>query len=498
MKDRAGAIFGKRKEKKAYRTAVKFQKKYIRAFGDDSDADYKVTVMDNPHIGELLGVKNVLVGDEKKNDHYNPKSTNTYEFDRKKGILLGSVYMDVGSFRIPLAMASAAHAMGYVPYWMDFNSYNQTTCTKVIGAQREIYRMGLSMSHRRFFGKKVWEPMNDAGRRTLDCTAMNQMNTELMIPVCRNIPKDIPMIGTHVWTSQTAVHAGMKYVVNAIPDSRPMAFQLAEGAVHTIACHSSYMGYRTLYGMAGESVCSPMPQESLCYTGHYIDHELVANIEADCEARMARQAQGQPVRLLLCIRSLREQKTVCVAILRYLLPLIQKNKVVLYMDTGDFHNTWKALVRAVPELEQSAELHFDSFKGTSVFCAQVLQASERVRGIHVFCHRNPFEAAYCTVLLMRSCDVLITCPDELAFYPVPKLLLKSLEPSQAWTAVHAAEMGDATIECTDIGHTLSMLDLLLKDGSIRNNMCRNIMENRNIGLYDGAYRAVELAMGLRK
>ena len=28
-----------------------------------------------------------------------------------------------------MAIASAAHALGYEPYWMDLNSYGQTTCT---------------------------------------------------------------------------------------------------------------------------------------------------------------------------------------------------------------------------------------------------------------------------------------------------------------------------------------------------------------------------------
>ena len=45
-------------------------------------------------------------------------------------------------------------------------------------------------------------------------------------------------------------------------------------------------------------------------------------------------------------------------------------------------------------------------------------------GIHAFAHKNIFEAVYCTNLLMRSCDVIVTKPSELAFYPVPKLFIK--------------------------------------------------------------------------
>lgn len=41
--------------------------------------------------------------------------------------------------------------------------------------------------------------------------------------------------------------------------------------------------------MNGKKVLNPMPSESLIYTGHYIDHELVAGIETDCKARRERK-----------------------------------------------------------------------------------------------------------------------------------------------------------------------------------------------------------------
>lgn len=60
-------------------------------------------------------------------------------FDTEKGIIVGNIRMGFGHYRISMAIASAAHSMGYVPYWMDLNSYPQTTCTKVIGAQNDLY-----------------------------------------------------------------------------------------------------------------------------------------------------------------------------------------------------------------------------------------------------------------------------------------------------------------------------------------------------------------------
>jgi hypothetical protein len=289
MQDRSKEIFGNKIDKRAYKKAVSSKKKYAKRYGDDTGADYPVQIEKNPYIGDLLGVRNVLVGDLRQNAHYDPsRKAEAEAFDTEKGIIVGNIRMGFGHYRISMAMASAANAMGYIPYWMDLNSYQETTCTKVIGAQNDLYSLGSRLSKNALFNKLVWEPMNYEGFRALTYNASDQKNAELMAPVFQNVPKDIPVIGTHVWPAQAAVHAGMQYVVNAIPDNWPMALHLAEGSVHTIQCHNSYMGYRILNGMIKNRVSNPMPKDALVYTGHYIDHELVSNIEADCKARMDR------------------------------------------------------------------------------------------------------------------------------------------------------------------------------------------------------------------
>ena len=134
------------------------------------------------------------------------------------------------------------------------------------------------------------------------------------------------MIGTHVWPAQAAVHAGMKYVVNAIPDNWPMALHLSEGSVHTIQCHNSYMGYRILNGMNKDKVNKPMPSDSLVYTGHYIDHELVQGIEADCAARIKRKEMWGPMRFLLTIGGAGAQKEIFAAIIKFLLRILRRSR----------------------------------------------------------------------------------------------------------------------------------------------------------------------------
>ena len=317
-----------------------------------------------------------------------------------------------------------------------------------------------------------------------------------MAPVFRNIPKELPLIGTHVWPAQAAIHAGMKYVVNAIPDNWPMALHFSEGSVHTIQCHNAYMGYRILNGMNKKKVCNPIPKSELVYTGHYIDHELVSNIEADCEARIKRKKANKPMRFLLTIGGAGAQKEIFAAIIKHLLPYIREGKALLYINVGDYKNVWDALINEIPEMKSISTEHFDDWSDTEAFCNNALEEEYELKGIHGFWHKNIFEAVYCTNLLMRSADVLVTKPSELAFYPVPKLFIKRVGKHEMWGAIHSAEIGEGTLECRDIPHTLQMVDLFMTTDLLEE-MCHNIITNKATGIYDGAYKVVELAMGLK-
>ena len=487
MQDRSKVIFGNAIPDRDYAKSVKSKKKYIRKFGDDSDKNYSAVVVPNPHIGDIIGVEDIRV-DEQHDD---------LGFDTEKGVIVGNIRMGFGHYRISMAIASAANALGYKPYWMDLNSYKTTTCTKVISSQNDLYSLGSRISQKsKLFNKLVWEPMNYEGFRKLTYNSSDQKNAELMAPVFRNIPKDIPVIGTHVWPAQAALHGGMKYVVNAIPDNWPMALHFAEGSVHTVQTHYAYQGYRILNGMMGDKVLEPMPADSLVYTGHYIDHELVSNIEADCEARIARKESGKPMRFLLTIGGAGAQKEIFEAIIRYLMPLIKENKAALYVNVGDYRNVWDDLTTNIPGLRGVSKEHFNDWDGMKQFAEEAITGD--VTGVHAFWHENIFEAVYCTNLLMRSCDVLVTKPSELAFYPVPKLFIKRIGGHEQWGAIHSAEIGDGTLECRDIPHTIQMIKMFMDDEVLLKDMCGNIIKNKKQGIYDGAYEVVRIAMGLKK
>lgn len=484
--DRSKVIFGNEISEKIYKKAVKSKQKHLKKFGDDSNKTYHLSVKDNETIGPFLGVKNIVIGNESE------------AIDSKKGIVIGNIRMGFGHYRISMAMASAAQSMGYTPYWFDLNSFGETTGGKVIEHLNSLYSMGSRMSQKfSLFNKFFWEPLNSEGFRKLSYNSADQKVSELMTPVYKEIPKDIPFIATHVWPAQAAVHAGLTNVVNAIPDNWPMALHLAEGSIHTVQTPSSFLGYKTLRGMNGDKILKPMPEGQLVDVGHYIDHELVHNLEKDCENRIKRIKDKKAKRILLTVGGAGAQKEIFVQIIQKVLPLIKQNKVVLYINVGDHISVWEGLCKEIPELESISEKYFDNWDKTCEFAEKALD--NEVKGIHVFYNKEIFAAVYASNLLMRSTDVLVTKPSELAFYPVPKLMIKRVGGHEAWGAIRTAELGDGTIECSEVDRAIQMLELMLNGDEILTMLTENILKANSIGAYNGAYRVVELAVkGMEK
>ncbi len=500
--DRARSAFGNAQDPSTYRKAVQSKERFQRRFGDDSDAVYHLMSAEAPVIGKALGVRSLMLsyGTEPLDLAADaaaaplpPKTAWTDEGAHGAPVIVGNIRMGFGHYRIAMAMASAAHAMGYTPYWLDLLSFRETTGSKMIEDQNRLYSLGSKLSQD-FppFNRLIWEPLNSEGFRKLSYNAADQKNSELCVPIFQDIDRDIPYIGTHAWPSQAAVHAGMRKVVNAIPDNWPMALHLAEGSIHTVQTPSSYLGYHQLRGMDPKRQLVPMPHDALFYTGHYVDHELVSNIEADCARRRGRVLGGGPVRYLISVGGAGAQQELFAAIISHLIPSVKRHEAVLFVNVGDHRNVWEGLVSEVEGLSALAECHFDSFSDTAAFAKAALEGD--AEGIHAFSDQDIFSAVYSSNILMRAADVLITKPSEFSFYPVPKLMIHRIGGHEAWGAIRAAEVGDGTYEMDQDAEVLSMLDSFQKDRALIAFMCDRIEDAYHAGIYDGAYKVVDLAV----
>ena len=476
MLEKSREIFGNPMSEKDVKKAGKTKEKFLKKYGDDSDTDYRFALKDNPVLS-ALGTKELVSGEG--------------AVFSDKTVFVGNIRMGFGHYRISMAMASCARALGYEPVWIDLNSFRDSTCTKIISGQNELYSMGSRLSQKsKLFNKLYWEPLNSEGFRKLSYNCADQASAELMANLLKNLPKDLPYVATHVWPAQAAIHAGFTKVVNAIPDNWPMALHLAQGAAHTIQTHSAWLGYKALRGMDKSRSLKPMPEGDIVYTGHYVDHELVTNLETDTDRRVDRLRNGKARRYLLTVGGAGAQQALFASVINALLPDIKAGKAVLFINVGDHKNVWENLKKAVPALS-SAQVFQNDYPRARAY-AEAACAGE-AKGIVGFCHDDIFAAVYITNLLMRASDVLVTKPSELAFYPIPKLFIQHVGGHEVWGAIHSAETGDGSYEVAPGRETTDMIRLLQREPEILLHMNDCILKNKAAGLYNGAYEVVKLA-----
>ncbi|MBO4535049.1 MAG: hypothetical protein J5755_03855, partial [Clostridia bacterium] len=321
----------------------------------------------------------------------------------------------------------------------------------------------------------------------------DQANSELLEPIFRNIPKDIPYIATHVWPSQGAIHAGMTHVVNAIPDNWPMGLHLSEGAIHTVQTPFAYLGYKMLNGFDKKPL-KGIPEKDLKMVGCFVDHELLVNLEEDNRLRKERFAQGKPVRILMTVGGAGAGFDMYVAMIKHLLPYVKAGKVALFINFGDHEGIYHKLNDALGGIE--THNFFNEYDKLKAF-AQEIRLKD-VQGIYAFCNKDIFQAVYSTNLFMPVTDLLVTKPSELAYYPIPKVFMKHIGGHEVYGAINGREKGDSTFECPTEESINEMFDRLLEDKEILAHMCDRIDELKATGYYDGAYECVRLAAGLKE
>ena len=477
MEDRSSVIFGNPIDKKTIAKGNKNKAKYIKKFGDDSRTVYHLAPQEIPCLSHM-GVKNLVLSDK------------PMEFP-KNALVVGNIRMGFGHYRISMAMASAAKALGYEPYWFDLASFDATG-SKMIRAQNDLYSLASRISQKsKLFNHFVWEPLNSEGFKKITYNSTDQRASELLVPLFRDFPKDIPYIATHAWPSQGAVHADLTHVVEAIPDNWPMALHLSEGAIHAVQTPFAYLGYKMLNGFAKEPL-KGIPDDQIHMIGHFVDHELVSNIEHDVEKRIARIKNGEPIRILLSVGGAGAGAKQFAQMVEHLLPYVQEKKAALFFNFGDHQTMYDFLCEKVKGFKEAAVCYFDKYDEFSDFVERM--ENEVVEGIHCVYNKDIFEAVYSTNLLMRKCEILITKPSELAFYPVVKVMMRHIGGHEVYGALHAQEYGDSTFECDTPAKMNNMLDTLLSDKGLLIHLNQRIVELKAAHVYDGAYQAVKLAV----
>lgn len=492
-------LYGNPITKSQTRAADKWKAMLAKKFSYDPNEQYTLSTKPNPYLGNVFGLMDILRGDS--GDPFNPKDA----------VVISTIRMGFGHYRIAMAGASAARAMGFTPYWLDLLAIPGIT-TDVINWCNTNYSHYSRISQRsELFNKYVWESLTTGNPSLPGLNAIfnkwivtwpwrfnktevkDYKMSELFKNLYSALPSDTPMLTSHMWNCMGAVAGRMTNVVDMMFDNWPMAFQLTEGAKHAVQSPSGYYGFRAMRGFdEHNSIMKPVPSNSLFFTGHHVDHELVENIEVDCAARLRRMKNGDPRRFLVTMGGAGAQRELFKAIIDHSIPLIKKNKVSLFINLGDHKSNWEWLEKELEDYKELVHTHF-TWQDTKDFADTIREGS--VEGLHVFLFDNTFHAVYATNYLMRVMDVMITKPSELAFYPVPKIFNARVGGHEMWGAIRGAEIGDSTVETRTVAETLQAIDLITEETDLLEMYCECIIKNKQIGIYDGAYKSVELATG---
>ena len=108
--DRTGTIFGNPIDERTIKKAERSKAKFIAKFGDDSKKVYHLGLKSVDQIEEIR-IDQLVLAEE-------PLTLPENAF------IVGNIRMGFGHYRISLAIASCAQALGFRPIWFDLASFD--------------------------------------------------------------------------------------------------------------------------------------------------------------------------------------------------------------------------------------------------------------------------------------------------------------------------------------------------------------------------------------
>lgn len=274
-------------------------------------------------------------------------------------------------------------------------------------------------------------------------------------------------------------------VINLVIDNHAQWFIVVPGAYNLVQGPSNY---HNLLRMG-------VPADRLVLAGGWIPKDMVDNIEADCKAREARAVGRKPRRLLIPVGGAGAQKTFVSNFVRALKPQLEAGQVQLLLNAADHAHMRAAFVDALDAIGASYGV-VDSMDGVRAFAERCRKGKEPADAVTLFAFSDYFPAVATTDVLSRVADVLCCKPSELAFYPVPKLMIRRVGDHEAYSALRASELGDGTLELREVEDAMAYVEQMGKGPALLTTMNKCIVKNKAAGLYDGCKNAVELAQHL--
>eukprot|EP00546_Thalassionema_frauenfeldii_P014156 CAMPEP_0178909592 /NCGR_PEP_ID=MMETSP0786-20121207/8612_1 /TAXON_ID=186022 /ORGANISM="Thalassionema frauenfeldii, Strain CCMP 1798" /LENGTH=460 /DNA_ID=CAMNT_0020581719 /DNA_START=128 /DNA_END=1506 /DNA_ORIENTATION=- len=399
----------------------------------------------------------------------------------KTPIVIGTIRMGFGHHRIAYAACSWALAAAAESasddtkdaYFHDLLHIDSSSPeADLIESTDQAYsKMSRLTSQMGGLIEKLWGSFTLSG--DANALRLSGLTALQLCPLFTDLPKDTPIIASHCWVALAAVAAGFTNVINLVIDNHAQWFVVTPGCLNLVQGPSNYQQLLKL----------GVPPENIQLAGHWIPRELVVNVPEDCQRRMDRTG---PIKLLIPVGGAGAQRKFICQFVRSLQPLLEEGKIQLLLNAGDHAHMKEAFEQVLQDMNVKEYDTIATTEGVLEFRDKLLAttATTTTKPVTLFSFAEYFPAVATTDILGRVADVLCCKPSELAFYPIPKLLIRRVGDHEQYSAWRAAELGDGTLEAREVQDCLDYLQLFLNSDALEQ-MNRSIIKNQKQGVYNG-------------
>jgi len=399
-------------------------------------------------------------------------------------LIVGTIRMGFGHHRIAYAAASWGVASGMSTHFHDLLNIDSPEATLIKEMDKGYSKASRMATEMGGAVEALWGSLTRGADENM-LRASYQFG-EHLLPLLRDIPRDTPIISTHCFVGLMAVALGFKHVINLVIDNHAQWFIVVPYAHNLVQGPSNY---HSLLRMG-------VPADQLRLAGHWIPKDLVDNIDADCKTRIKRATARAPTRILIPVGGAGAQKTFVSNFLRALKEDVAAGTVQLFLNAGDHEHMRVAFVEALTAMGVAKYDTVDTMEGVHAFADRLRSGAQPSTTVTLFAFPVYFPAVATTDVLSRVADVLACKPSELAFYPVPKMMIRRVGDHEEYSARRASEVGDGTLELREVDDALAYIATMKRTPDLLVSMNKAIMLNKANGVYDGCKNAVQLAQQL--
>lgn len=420
--------------------------------------------------------------------------TNGTDSGKPKPLVIGTIRMGFGHHRIAYAACSwALHANDDIPaedsdrttYFHDLLNIDSPEADLIKATDAAYSKMSRITSNMGGFIEKLWGSFTLSGDG--DALRISGLTAVHLRPLFKDLPLDTPIIATHCYVALAAVSAGFTNVINLVIDNHAQWFVVVPGCLNLVQGPVNYQNFLKM----GVDV------SNIRLAGHWIPRDLVLNIPDDCTRRIARAKSEtfKPRRILIPVGGAGAQRKFICQYVKSLAPMIRQKKVQLFLNAGDHVHMKAAFHEVLKEIGMEGQYdNVNSTEGVHEFRDKLLSGEEPTSVVTLFSFDDYFPAVATTDILSRVADVLACKPSELAFYPVPKLMIRRVGDHEQYSALRAAELGDGTLEAREISDCNKYMDLFVNGHELLEQMNTSIIENNKQGVYDGCKNAIKAVL----